>query len=198
MGELQLSVSELSLQMRQQDRPAHSLHWLHLLHLQHLTTPTAPTLLTTPTLLYSPVQDWAVWSQRLQRLEQAALRQSEAAGTTSHDVGLLVPALPRLALQPTYTPTPPHTPHTSHTPCIRSQVAELQQLARQQEGTAETAAQLRELTTILYKSWATVQQLAADKAHAAASTAEASPGGRRRLAEASPAARRPLPKRYDA
>ena len=199
MGELQLSVSELSLQMRQQDRPAHSLHWLHLLHLQHLTTPTAPTLLTTPTLLYSTVQDWAVWSQRLQRLEQAALRQSEAAGTTSHDVGLLVPALPRLALQPTYTPTPPHTPHTtSHTPCIRSQVAELQQLARQQEGTAETAAQLRELTTILYKSWATVQQLAADKAHAAASTAEASPGGRRRLAEASPAARRPLPKRYDA
>ena len=198
MGELQLSVSELSLQMRQQDRPAHSLHWLHLLHLQHLTTPTAPTLLTTPTLLYSTVQDWAVWSQRLQRLEQAALRQSEAAGTTSHDVGLLVPALPRPALQPTYTPTPPHTPHTSHTPCIRSQVAELQQLARQQEGTAETAAQLRELTTILYKSWATVQQLAADKAHAAASTAEASPGGRRRLAEASPAARRPLPKRYDA
>ena len=139
-----------------------------------------------------------MWSQRLQRLEQAALRQSEAAGTTSHDVGLLVPALPRLALQPTYTPTPPCTPHTSHTPCIRSQVAELQQLARQQEGTAETAAQLRELTTILYKSWATVQQLAADKAHAAASTAEASPGGRRRLAEASPAARRPLPKRYDA
>ena len=67
------------------------------------------------------------------------------------------------------------------------QVAELQQLARQQEGTAETAAQLRELTTILYKSWATVQQLAADKAHAA--TAEASPG-RRRPAEASPAARR--------
>ena len=147
-----------------------------------------------------------MWSQRLQRLEQAALRQSEAAGTTSHDVGLLVPALPRLALQPTYNPShtlthpshPSHHLNTSHTPCIRSQVAELQQLARQQEGTAETAAQLRELTTILYKSWATVQQLAADKAHAAASTAEASPGGRRRLAEASPAARRPLPKRYDA
>ena len=125
-----------------------------------------------------------MWSQRLQRLEQAALRQSEAAGTTSHDVGVLV-AAPRCA---TYLPSPRLHPHPSHppTPSIRVQVAELQQLARQQEGTAETAAQLRELTTILYKSWATVQQLAADKAHA---TAEASPG-RRRLAEASPAAAR--------
>ena len=125
-----------------------------------------------------------MWSQRLQRLEQAALRQSEAAGTTSHDVGVLV-AAPRCA---TYLPSPPLTPSPLATPppSIRVQVAELQQLARQQEGTAETAAQLRELTTILYKSWATVQQFAADKAHA---TAEASPG-RRRLAEASPAAAR--------
>ena len=126
-----------------------------------------------------------MWSQRLQRLEQAALRQSEAAGTTSHDVGVLV-AAPRCA---TYLPSPPLTPSPLATPPLpstRVQVAELQQLARQQEGTAETAAQLRELTTILYKSWATVQQLAADKAHA---TAEASPG-RRRLAEASPAAAR--------
>ena len=128
-----------------------------------------------------------MWSQRLQRLEQAALRQSEAAGTTSHDVGLLV-AAPHRHYIPSdtltrFTPSPPS--HLIH-PSIRVQVAELQQLARQQEGTAETAAQLRELTTILYKSWATVQQLAADKAHA---TAEASPG-RRRLAEASPAAAR--------
>ena len=126
-----------------------------------------------------------MWSQRLQRLEQAALRQSEAAGTTSHDVGVLV-AAPRCL---TYLPSPPLTPSPLATHprlSIRVQVAELQQLARQQEGTAETAAQLRELTTILYKSWATVQQLAADKAHA---TAEASPG-RRRLAEASPAAAR--------
>lgn len=126
-----------------------------------------------------------MWSQRLQRLEQAALRQSEAAGTTSHDVGVLV-AAPRCLTNlpsPGLTPSPLAThPRLS----IRVQVAELQQLARQQEGTAETAAQLRELTTILYKSWATVQQLAADKAHA---TAEASPG-KRRLAEASPAAAR--------
>jgi hypothetical protein len=88
---------------------------------------------------------------------------------------------------PLYTPYETLTPRTASTPYIRVQVAELQQLARQQEGTAETAAQLRELTTILYKSWATVQQLAADKAHA---TAEASPGRRRLAAEASPAARR--------
>ena len=125
-----------------------------------------------------------MWSQRLQRLEQAALRQSEAAGTTSHDVGVLVAAPRRL----TNLPSPPLHPHPPQRtpPSLRVQVAELQQLARQQEGTAETAAQLRELTTILYKSWATVQQLAADKAHA---TAEASPG-KRRLAEASPAAAR--------
>ena len=58
-------------------------------------------------------------------------------------------------------------------------MAELQQLARQQEGAAETATQLRELTTILYKSWATVQQLAADKAHAATDPAAASSGRRR-------------------
>ena len=107
-----------------------------------------------------------------------------------HDLARRGRAGGRTAPVTTSLQTPLHAlhPHPSHLihPSIRVQVAELQQLARQQEGTAETAAQLRELTTILYKSWATVQHLAADKAHA---TAEASPG-RRRLAEASPAARR--------
>ena len=107
-------------------------------------------------------QDWAVWAQRLQRLEQACVRQSEVAGATSHDVGVVV--------------------------------AELQHLAKQQEGAAEVTGQLRELTTLLYKSWATVQQIAADKAHAASLPAAA---GKRR-ADAGSAATRPYAGEFDA
>ena len=55
VGELQISVSELSLQMRQQDCAAHLLQLLRLLHLTTVATPTAPTLHTMPTLLYSTV-----------------------------------------------------------------------------------------------------------------------------------------------
>ena len=96
MGELQISVGELSLQMRQQDCVIYWLHWLHI-----LAALATLTLLTARAPLHSTVQDWAVWSQRLQRLEQAALRQSEMASTTSHDLGVMVATLLALA---------PHTP----------------------------------------------------------------------------------------
>ena len=62
------------------------------------------------------------------------------------------------------------------------------------DGAAEVTGQLRELTTLLYKSWATVQQIAADKAHAASLPAAA---GKRR-ADAGSAATRPYAGEFDA
>ena len=177
MGELQISVSELSLQMRQQAYAAHRpTHWLHL------TGPALLAALTLP-LPSSPGLGGVVAASAE---AGAGCPPTERGG--GHDLARRGRAGGRTALchLPPFTPAYTLTPRNATPPSIRVQVAELQQLARQQEGTAETAAQLRELTTILYKSWATVQQLAADKAHA---TAEASPG-RRRLAEASPAAAR--------
>ena len=177
MGKLQISVSELSLQMRQQAYAAHRpTHWLHL------TGPALLAALTLP-LPSSPGLGGVVAASAE---AGAGCPPTERGG--GHDLARRGRAGGRTALShlPPFTPAYTLTPRNPTLPSTRVQVAELQQLARQQEGTAETAAQLRELTTILYKSWATVQQLAADKAHA---TAEASPG-RRRLAEASPAAAR--------
>ena len=75
-------------------------------------------------------QDWALWADRLRKLEEGGARQAELSAAQAADVGTVV--------------------------------GELRRLSQQQDGAAEVTAQLRELTTVLYKSSNTVQMLVAD------------------------------------
>ena len=101
-----------------------------------------------------------MWSQR--RGWAGCPPTERGGGTTPYDVGVLVAAPRRLF----NLPSPPLTPSSLATyppfpPRPGGRAAAARAAAGGHRGDGGAA---RELTTILYKSWATVQQLAADKA----------------------------------